>query len=150
MPETPTGSAFSLDPVLIRDCHVLGDLALCRVLLLNDARYTWLTLVPRRVGIVEIVDLASADRTRLFDEIMIASEVMKAVAAPDKLNIGALGNMVRQLHVHVIARFASDPAWPGPVWGHSPAVPYPGHLLGITVDRLRAALLPHGLVEAVA
>lgn len=141
---------FVLDPVLVRDTLAIGDLPLSRALLLNDSRYTWLTLVPRRAGIVEIIDLDAADRAQLFAEIVAVSEVIRAVAAPDKINIGALGNMVRQLHVHTIARFASDPAWPGPVWGHSPAVPYPPHLAGLTLDRLKAALAPHGLTGCAA
>jgi len=140
---------FSLDPTLAGDCLILGDLPLCRVLLLNDSRYPWLVLVPRRAGMAEIIDLDPQDRTRLLDEIVLASEVLKTAAEPDKLNIGALGNKVRQLHVHVMARFASDPAWPGPVWGHSPAVPYPAHVAGIVIDRLRALLTPHGL-KAIA
>lgn len=143
-------TGFALDPVLLRDTIGLGDLPLSRVLLLNDARYTWLTLVPRRAGITEIIDLEPADRTQLFTEILIASEVLKAEARPDKLNIGALGNMVRQLHVHIIARFVSDPAWPGPVWGHSPATPYPAHLAGITADRLGQALRRHGMQDLTA
>ena len=120
------------------------------MLLNNDARYTWLTMVPRRAGIVEIIDLNAADRRQLFDEILLVSEVLKADASPDKLNVGALGNMVRQLHVHIIARFASDPAWPGPVWGHSSAVPYPPHRLGIVSDRLSKALKARGMVDAGA
>lgn len=143
-------TAFAFDPVFISDFHHLGDLPLSRVLLNNDARYTWLTMVPRRAGIVEIIDLNDADRRQLFDEILIVSEVLKADANPDKLNVGALGNMVRQLHVHIIARFVSDPAWPGPVWGHSPAVPYPPHRLGIVADRLGAALKSRGMVDATA
>jgi diadenosine tetraphosphate (Ap4A) HIT family hydrolase len=138
-------SDFVLDPVFEREFHPLGDLPLSRVLLMDDARYTWLTLVPRRAGIVEIIDLAPADRQQAFEETMLVSEVIRSVAAPDKLNVGALGNMVRQLHIHIIARFASDPAWPGPVWGHSPRVPYPPHQAGIIIDRLTAALAARGM-----
>ena len=141
---------FVLDPVLARDTIALGDLPLSRVLLINDARYTWLTLVPRRAGVAELIDLDAADRQQAFAEIMLASEVLSAVARPDKLNTGALGNIVRQLHIHLIARFASDPAWPGPVWGHSPAVPYPPHLAGVTIDRLREALTARGMTEIAA
>ncbi len=143
-------SDFALDPVLDRDTIAIGDLPLCRLLLLNDARYTWLVLVPRRAGITEIIDLPADDRAQLWREIESAGAVIRAVAGPDKINIGALGNIVRQLHIHVLARFASDPAWPGPVWGHSPAVPYPPHLAGLTLDRLRAAFAVHGLQECAA
>lgn len=141
---------FTLDPAFIRDCHALGDLPLCRVLLMNDARYSWLVLIPRRSGAVEIIDLAPEERYRLMDEIAFAGEVLKAVVAPDKINVGALGNMVPQLHVHVIARFRSDPAWPGPVWGHSPGVAYPAHGLGVAMDRLLAPLRAGGLREIAA
>lgn len=139
--------AFRLNPVFSRDFLCLGRLALSRVLLMNDARYPWLTLVPERPDIVEIIDLEPGDRTVLMNEIAAASEAIRMVQAPDKLNVGALGNHVPQLHVHVIGRFVSDPAWPGPVWGHSPAVPYPPHAAGIAADRLAAALAPHGLRE---
>jgi len=142
--------AFALDPVLDADCHTLGRLSLCRVLLLDDSRYPWLVLVPERAGAEEIIDLAEVERGLLMQEIAAASEALKALFDPDKLNIGALGNRVRQLHVHVVARFASDPAWPGPVWGHSPAVSYPAHTAGIMIDRVAAALAPHGLREVGA
>ena len=141
---------FSLDPVLARDTLPLGAFKLSRVLLLNDSRYTWLVLVPRRAEVCEIIDLTPEDRAQLYREIESASEVIRAVAAPDKINIGALGNVVRQLHIHVLARFASDPAWPGPVWGHSPAVPYRAPLAGITLDKLRAALMARGMTETGA
>ncbi|HRK24750.1 MAG TPA: HIT domain-containing protein [Beijerinckiaceae bacterium] len=138
-------SDFRLDPRLERDTLVLGDLALCRVLMMNDARYPWLILVPRRPDLTELIDLIPADQESLFREIVEVSAALRAVHNPDKLNIGALGNIVRQLHVHIVGRFASDPAWPGPVWGHSPAHPYPAHMAGIARDRLIAALDPYGL-----
>ncbi len=139
---------FALDPAFSDSAITLGDFALCRVLLQDDARYPWLVLVPRRPALAEIIDLEPADRALLMDEIAAASSALKALYQPDKLNVGALGNHVRQLHIHVIARFASDPAWPGPVWGHSPAVPYAAHVAGMTADRLAKALVPHGLKEA--
>ena len=140
-------SDFLLDPILDRDTLPLGDLPLSRVLLMNDARYVWLLLVPRRPDLAEFIDLAPAERHRLMDEIAIVSDVLKAETRPDKINVGALGNKVRQLHVHVLSRFLSDPAWPGPVWGHSPAIPYPPHRAGILCDSLCAALARHGLKE---
>ena len=143
-------SDFVLDPVLVRDTIPLGDLPLSRVLLLNDSRYTWLTLVPRRAGVSELIDLDADDRAQAFAEMMIATEVLREVAKPDKLNTGALGNIVRQLHIHIIARFTSDAAWPGPVWGHSPAVPYPPHMAGVMADRLTEALVARGMVEIAA
>ncbi len=118
---TPT---FSLDSRLAADTLAVADLPLSAVRLMNDATYPWLILVPRREGAVEIVDLSPADRGQLMEEIATVSGVLRAMTACDKLNVAALGNMVSQLHVHVIGRFAGDPAWPGPVWGKAPAQPY--------------------------
>jgi diadenosine tetraphosphate (Ap4A) HIT family hydrolase len=118
---TPT---FSLDSRLAADTLAVADLPLSAVRLMNDATYPWLILVPRREGAVEIVDLSPADRGQLMEEIATVSGVLRAMTACDKLNVAALGNMVPQLHVHVVGRFAGDPAWPGPVWGKAPAQPY--------------------------
>ena len=115
---------FALDPRLDADTDFVTDWPLCRVLLMSDARYPWLVLVPRRAGLVEIADLPPPDRAVLMEEIVRASEVLRSLPGVAKLNVGALGNVVRQLHVHVIARRPGDPAGAGPVWGHSPAVPY--------------------------
>ena len=131
---------FVLDAVLERDTHPLGDLPLSRVLLLDDARYTWLTLVPRRAGMVEIIDLDPAQRTQLTSDIDAASRALKALFKPDKLNVAALGNLVLQLHVHVIARYRDDIAWPRPVWGAADARPYPPESLVERVAALRALL----------
>lgn len=138
-------ATFALDPRLAADTIPLGRLALSRVLLMNDARYPWLILVPERPDLAEIIDLPVADRITLMSEISAASEVLRAMHQPDKLNVGALGNRVRQLHVHVIGRFQSDEAWPGPVWGVGTARPYPPHMAGVTADRLTAGLTAHGL-----
>lgn len=135
-----TEAGFTLDPRLEASGLVLGDLPLSRVFLVDDARFPWLMLVPRRAGIVEILDLNEGDRQKLFDETLRVSEAVRAHFRPDKLNIGALGNVVSQLHVHVVARFASDPAWPGPIWGHGERVPYPPHMAGPLMDRLANAL----------
>jgi diadenosine tetraphosphate (Ap4A) HIT family hydrolase len=108
---------FALDPRLAGDTLPIGDLRLCRVLLMNDARYNWLILVPRRAGLVELTDLDHDARGLLMDEIALASRALKASRGVDKINIGALGNIVRQLHVHVVARTVNDHSWPGPVWG---------------------------------
>lgn len=117
-------SAFVLDSRLAADTLAVADLPLSAVRLMNDATYPWLVLVPRREGAVEIVDLAGEDRVQLMEEIAQVSGVLRAMTACDKLNVAALGNMVPQLHVHVIGRFAGDPAWPGPVWGKAPPQPY--------------------------
>lgn len=113
-----------LHPRLAEDTIAVTDLQLCQVRLMNDATYPWVVLVPRRKNAVEITDLARTARTQLMEEIAAVSEALRAMTACDKLNVAALGNMVPQLHVHVIGRFVGDPAWPGPVWGKAPAKPY--------------------------
>lgn len=115
---------FVLDPRLEAETSPLGELALCKVLLMDDARFPWIVLVPKRAGLVEIIDLGSADLQRLMEEIATASGVLETATSAYKLNVAALGNVVRQLHVHVIARFENDAAWPSPVWGKGERVPY--------------------------
>jgi diadenosine tetraphosphate (Ap4A) HIT family hydrolase len=139
--------AFSLDPQLDADTMPLGRLPLSRVLLMNDARYPWLILVPEKPDLAEIIDLSEPDQQQLMREIAAASQALKALFNPDKLNVGALGNRVRQLHIHVIARFVSDAAWAGPVWGVGQAQPYPPHMAGVTLDRIAGALKPSGLED---
>jgi diadenosine tetraphosphate (Ap4A) HIT family hydrolase len=117
-------SAFALHPRLEADTAFVADWTLSRVLLMNDARYRWLILVPRRAGVVELHDLDADARNTLIEEIAAASGRLKTLTAAAKINVGALGNMVPQLHVHVLARNPGDPAWPGPVWSHSPAEAY--------------------------
>lgn len=126
---------FSLDPRLIADTHAVGDLALCSVLLMDDARFPWLILVPRRPSASELTDLNDADAAALTGEIRLAAKVIQSLARPDKVNVAALGNVVAQLHVHVIARFRSDPAWPNPVWGHGARKPYPPHARAQILER---------------
>jgi diadenosine tetraphosphate (Ap4A) HIT family hydrolase len=116
--------AFTLHPRLAADTIFVADRSLCRVLLMNDARYAWLVLVPRIADAVELFDLSAQDRATLTEEIAAAARTLKQLTAAAKINIGALGNLVPQLHIHVVARNPGDPAWPGPVWGHSPAAPY--------------------------
>jgi diadenosine tetraphosphate (Ap4A) HIT family hydrolase len=108
---------WTLHPQLEGDTSPVGDLPLSRLLLANDANYPWLLLVPRRAGVSEIIDLADAEQVALAAEIARVCRALKAVAPCDKLNVAALGNVVPQLHVHVIARRRDDPAWPQPVWG---------------------------------
>ncbi len=115
---------FTLDARLQAETTEIGELDLCKILLMDDSRFPWIVLVPKRAGLVEIIDLGSADLQRLMDEIATASGVLEAATSPYKLNIAALGNIVRQLHVHVIARFENDAAWPSPVWGKGERVPY--------------------------
>jgi diadenosine tetraphosphate (Ap4A) HIT family hydrolase len=130
---------FVLHERLAADTITLADWPLCRVLLMNDASYPWLILVPRRSGLTEIHELAADDRSSLIEEIARAGRALTSGFTPDKINVGALGNMVPQLHIHVIARFRSDPAWPGPVWGKQPPVPYESAALQERIDTLKAA-----------
>lgn len=115
---------FVLDPRLEQDTLPIGDFPLCRLLLMNDASYPWFILVPRREEISELFQLDSADQKLLWKETTTLAEIVKDTFGADKMNIAALGNMVSQLHVHVIARRRNDAAWPAPVWGHHPADPY--------------------------
>ena len=115
---------FELHERLAADTAEVAALGLSRVLLMNDRRWPWLILVPERAGMTEIHRLSEGDQGELMVEISKASKILESLYAPDKINVGALGNLVPQLHIHVIARTHSDPAWPGPVWGQGEAVPY--------------------------
>lgn len=119
-----TDTPFSLAPELQRDCIELADWPLCKVLLMNDSQYPWFILVPRVAGVKEIIDLSEELQITLLQESGKLSKLLQQVFNPDKLNVAALGNMVPQLHVHHIARFTTDAAWPTPIWGKLPAVPY--------------------------
>lgn len=131
---------FELDPRLAADTEEIGMLGLCLVLLMCDARYPWLILVPPKPDLVEISDLAPDERTILMNEIAATGSALAALYAPQKINTGALGNIVSQLHVHIVARNAGDPAWPGPVWGHSAAQPYEPAALEIRIEDIRRSL----------
>ena len=109
--------AWTLHPQLERDTATFGDLPLSRVLIINDANFPWLLLVPRRPDMIDVIDLDEVEQAQLMTEIARVARALKEVTECDKLNIAALGNAVPQLHVHIIARRASDPAWPRPVWG---------------------------------
>lgn len=115
---------FFLDERLARDSVVLGDLPLSRVLLMNDAQYPWLILVPRRAALTELFDLSEAEQQQLWHEASQLAAGLKKRLGADKMNVANLGNVVSQLHLHVIVRFKEDAAWPGPVWGKHPAKPY--------------------------
>ena len=133
-------SAWSLHAQLARDTVPVGDLVLSRVLAMNDANYPWLVLVPRRAGNVEIIDLDEPERMKLMAEIAQASAALKRLTGCDKLNVAAIGNVVPQLHVHVVARRRDDPAWPRPVWGVVPPRPYAAADLQAFVGALRDAI----------
>ena len=133
-------SGFELDGRLAADTIGVTGLWLSELRLMNDARFPWLILVPRVAGASEIVDLATADRAALCDEITAVSQALMTVTNCDKLNVAALGNVVRQLHVHVVARFQGDAAWPGPVWGHGMAVAYEAEDRDSLIVRITTAL----------
>lgn len=129
---------FRLASRLAADSLFLVDWPLCQVRLMDDARFPWLILVPRRPGLEEWTELGAKDSAQLAEEIGKAGRALARMFAPTKLNVGALGNIVRQMHVHVIARFETDAAWPGPVWGQGARIPYDG----VQRDRLSADILP--------
>jgi diadenosine tetraphosphate (Ap4A) HIT family hydrolase len=120
MVKSPMPDTWTLHPQLEADTAPVGDLALSCLLAINHADYPWLVLVPRRPNIVEIADLADADLNLLTAEIAQVSCVLKTLTACDKINIGAIGNVVPQLHIHIVARWKTDPLWPKPVWGMGP------------------------------
>ena len=138
--KSSTKAGWQLDAQIERDTVQVGDLTLCRVRAMNDATYPWVVLVPQRVGATEIIDLAEADRVQLMAEISAGATALKDITRCDKLNIGAIGNLVPQLHVHIVARRRGDPAWPKPVWGVAPAQPYAQHTLAAFVESVRQTL----------
>ncbi len=136
---------FELDQRLEDDTVRIGSLPLSLVLLNKDANYPWCILVPQRESIREIHHLSSADRQQLLDESCLLSEAMETVFQPLKMNVAALGNMVPQLHLHHIARFAEDKAWPGPIWGKVDAVEYSEEELDARVGRIAEILSNRGM-----
>jgi diadenosine tetraphosphate (Ap4A) HIT family hydrolase len=136
---------FALDQAFVATSHKVADLPLCEVRLQDDARYPWLVLIPRQAELRELEELDTAHRIQLMEEIVLAGTAVRAVGAAlglsvDKLNVGALGNVTAQLHIHVVGRRQDDPAWPGPVWGHSPATAYSVEGLAAPIEAARRAL----------
>ena len=138
-PSMPAPSDFDLHPQLAADTVEVERWACCTVLLMNDATYPWLILVPQRPALRELHDLSAGDLAQATSEIVRASQALEQLFQPVKINVAALGNMVPQLHIHIIARFEDDPAWPKPVWGVTPAVPYDATVLGERLAALRGA-----------
>jgi diadenosine tetraphosphate (Ap4A) HIT family hydrolase len=136
---------FEIDPAFLATSHSLGDLALSHARLQADVRFPWIILIPRRAGARELEDLSPGEREVLMDEILRAGTAVRAIAealgrpAP-KLNVGQLGNVTPQLHVHVIARRPDDPAWPSPVWGVGVAEPYADAALEAAAAAAKLAL----------
>ena len=114
----------TLHPQLAKDCIEIGRFKLCRLLLMNDANYPWFILVPDRENITEVYELSETDQMELFIELLHFSEALMKEFKGDKLNVGSLGNIVPQLHIHMVIRYKTDPAWPKPVWGTIKSVPY--------------------------
>ena len=137
---------FEMDKRLTQDTVVLGDLALCRVLLMNDSRYPWLILVPRCAAASEVFDLTAEQQQQLWQEASLLGQVLKGLYQADKINIASLGNVASQLHVHVVVRMQSDQAWPAPVWGRGEAQPYLAEDIAQLSVRLRTTLIEYGLV----
>jgi diadenosine tetraphosphate (Ap4A) HIT family hydrolase len=132
--------SFSLHPRLAADSVEVASARLCQIRLLDDRRFPWLLLVPVLPELREIHELSPADRAQLVEEVAAVSRVLVELVSPTKVNVGALGNLVPQLHVHVVARFEGDAAWPGPVWGSGERVPYAEAERERFVATLRAAL----------
>ena len=131
---------FALDQRLQQDTLTIGDFPLCRLLLSNDSNYPWFILVPRINGISEVFQLSVIDQQKLWNETTTLAQLLSEGFGADKMNIGALGNVVSQLHVHVIVRKRDDMAWPAPVWGKHPAKPYTRDaVLGLR-DKLKAIM----------
>ncbi|BDM21410.1 MULTISPECIES: HIT domain-containing protein [Pseudomonas] len=131
---------FDMDSRLQQDSLVLGDFPLCRLLLSKDANYPWFILVPKRAGVSELFDLSQEDQAQLWKETTYLAEALKREFAADKMNVATLGNVVSQMHMHVIVRHQDDPAWPAPVWGKVPAVGYAAGQVDAIRQRLRTLL----------
>lgn len=134
---------FTLDQRLQNDTHLIGRFPLCQVLLLNDSRYPWVILVPSRQDVLEIYHLAEQDRIQLGKESAMVAERMADHFRCKSMNVAALGNVVAQYHQHHVVRNEDDPAWPGPVWGHSPALPYSAEALESRVNELKVLFAGH-------
>jgi len=134
---TASDANWSLHSQLQQDTVDIGDLPLSRVLVIKDAHYPWLLLVPRRADVSEIIDLGEVEQAQLMTEISRVGRVLKEITKCDKLNVAALGNMVPQLHIHIIARRSSDVAWPRPVWGVMPPLPQDAEELQNFISALR-------------
>ena len=130
-------NTFTIDDRLLNSTEWLADLPLCRLFLQNDTRYPWFVLVPRIADVTELYQLTEADQTQLMAEISLISRYLKDVCAMHKVNVGALGNVVPQLHIHVLGRDPNDGTWPGPVWGVGVAEPYSAEALAEQVQRIQ-------------
>ncbi len=134
---------FKLDHRLKNDCIEIGEMRLCRILLMDDQRWPWIVLVPRKLDVCEIHDLEDADQVLLHSETKRIAQALGAITECEKINSGALGNIVRQLHIHVVARNIDDANWPGPVWGFEKRIPYQGNNAKILATNIQHRLALH-------
>lgn len=130
---------FELDERFVRDSEFVISLGLCQLRLQNDRRWPWLVMIPQRSGVSEVFELSPLDQTMLTFEMNLVAKTLKEVTGAQKINVGALGNIVRQLHVHIIARDEGDPNWPGPVWGYGSSEPYADDIRQAFVAKLMDA-----------
>ena len=138
---------FTLDTQLQKDTIAIASLPLCELLLMNDANYPWLILVPRRADVRELIELSAEDQLQFMQESNAVARLLQTQFSAEKLNIAALGNVVAQLHIHHIARFKSDAVWPKPVWGAMPAVAYADQELAEVIELIYSSLaMDSGLV----
>ncbi|WP_052481037.1 HIT domain-containing protein [Gilvimarinus agarilyticus] len=141
---------FALDHRLVDDTIIVGRFELSLVLLVKDANYPWCILVPERENVIELYHLSDTDQQQLTRESCQLAEVMNSLFDADKINIAALGNRVPQLHIHHVARFAEDAAWPAPIWGAQPVKPYEPELLQKRIVKLSDALTGEGFTPLPA
>ncbi len=139
---------FELDQRLMNDTAVVANSALCRILLMNDSRYPWLILVPRIASVSEVFELTAEQQQQLWQETSDVGRLLKNEFQADKMNIATLGNVVKQLHMHVVVRMQEDASWPAPVWGNGVAQPYTADALTQMCLRLRSVLAPMDLLDA--
>jgi diadenosine tetraphosphate (Ap4A) HIT family hydrolase len=130
---------MNFHPLIEADSVFVADLDLCQVRLINNAKFPWVLLLPRREAVVEIIDLSASDQIQLMREISMTSRIFKDIFNPDKLNVAALGNVVPQLHIHVIARYSHDEAWPQPVWGSGESEAYDEYELNQRLSQIQQA-----------
>lgn len=138
---------FEMDKRLVEDTIALGEFALCRVLLMNDSRYPWLILVPRIAAASEVFELTVEQQQQLWQETNTAGQVLKSIYQADKINIATLGNVVSQLHMHIVVRMQDDAVWPAPVWGNGEAQPYTEKAIAQIFLRLQTAFAEHWLTN---
>ncbi len=138
---------FEVDKRLVQDAIILGDFSLSRVLLMNDSRYPWLVLVPRIADASEVFELRAEQQQQLWQETNAVARVLKVVFQADKINIATLGNVVKQLHMHIVVRMQNDSTWPAPVWGKGTAVPYTAEQLAQIQARLQDVLADYWQVD---